>query len=301
MSHIYVRMLTTQATPYIGRNWFFEYKELPIVFNDDDIICYVQNLEKDFAELAKVWTPALNTEWLLRHYLALKMILSATVLLTSCEYSVEKNIRITEHYLQYYAILSCLRSILYTTPRSKWNDGSLVSSTHSKIINFSTNVLSSISKEYGESVNTYSFLLKSLREILSYGAPSSGPSLYDEVSEVNIDMTTSYCKLLAEISQMQSEILERALNKYYTGKFSLLEDPAWDIFLYPIPGGELLDKEDYHRVGYYYRKWPKPTNLLLMISEGHVEDYFGAWCSKDGDTTNQYDPDANWRLIFPFP
>jgi hypothetical protein len=41
-----------------------------------------------------------------------------------------------------------------------------------------------------------------------------------------------------------------------------------------------------------------------MMSEGHVEDFFGSWCNnenkrdqKDGD----FNPDENWGIIFDVP
>lgn len=35
-----------------------------------------------------------------------------------------------------------------------------------------------------------------------------------------------------------------------------------------------------------------------------VEDFFGAWCDyedEEKDDIEKYNPDENWRLIFPMP
>ena len=53
----------------------------------------------------------LNSEWMLRTYCASKMIMAATLLLNSAEYSIEKNLLITVPYLQYAA-----RAFLYVCP-----------------------------------------------------------------------------------------------------------------------------------------------------------------------------------------
>jgi hypothetical protein len=39
------------------------------------------------------------------------------------------------------------------------------------------------------------------------------------------------------------------------------------------------------------------------MSEGMVEDFFGAWCSREDtdDEDDIYNPDTNWRIIFPVP
>jgi hypothetical protein len=62
--------------------------------------------------------------------------------------------------------------------------------------------------------------------------------------------------------------------------------------------------KDGYRLYYIQRKHPVPTNLLHMMSEGHVEDFFGSWCNnenkrdqKDGD----FNPDENWGIIFDVP
>ena len=40
------------------------------------------------------------------------------------------------------------------------------------------------------------------------------------------------------------------------------------------------------------------------MTEGMVEDFFGSWCSDDDEDENYedvYNPDQNWRIIFPVP
>ena len=48
------------------------------------------------------------------------------------------------------------------------------------------------------------------------------------------------------------------------------------------------------------RKHPMPTNILHMMSEGHVEDFFGSWLDQE-DSEDGFNPDENWRILFDVP
>lgn len=302
MSHIVVKKIINNYSTYAGNNWFFDFSELSAEFDEKKVSSYVNKLQEDIKGLTQSWNEAQNTEWLIRHYMALKMLLSASLMLSSAEYAYDKNIKVTDGYLQYYAIFSCMRAILFTDPRTPLNGYEIFKSTHTKTINISTNIISSISKDYGVKIKNYVEELKDIREIFSYGAPSSGYTLCTDITSVNMDNTISTCKLLAEIAQLQSEILEKSIDKHYKGDFSLTEENAEICFEYFINGTSVIDEQDTYRLGYYFRKYPRPTNLLCMVSEGHVEDYFGAWCSNEEDESDdKYNPDDNWRIIFPFP
>jgi hypothetical protein len=302
MSHIAVGKILTSRTKYAGRSWYFDFSEIPNEFEENKVSAYVGKLQTELSPVTKNWTDELNTAWLIRHYMALKMLFTASIMLTSADYAYDKNIKVTDSYLQYYAVFSCLRAIVFTDPRSAWKSGALIQATHSKTINVATSIISSFSKSHGNSTKWYTNDLKDMREIYSYGAPSSGPSLCEDMTNVSHTNTVVLCQLLAEIAQLQSEILEMSLDKNFAGKFSLIREGSEKCFEYFISGQSIIDDEDVYRLGYYYRKWPRPTNLLNMVSEGHVEDYFGAWCSDDEDEDEDiYNPDDDWRVIFPFP
>ncbi len=46
------------------------------------------------------------------------------------------------------------------------------------------------------------------------------------------------------------------------------------------------------------RKYPLPTNIQHIMSEGHVEDFFGSWCAEEETDDDIFDPDENWYIIF---
>lgn len=302
MSYIAVKKILTPRTKYAGRSWYFDFSKIPNEFEEHKVSAYVGKLQTKLSPVTTNWTPELNTAWLIRHYMALKMLFTASIMLTSANYAYDKNIKVTDSYLQYYAVFSCLRAIVFTDPRSEWKSGSLIKATHSKTINVATNIISSFSPSHGDLTNSYANDLKDMREIYSYGAPSSGPSLCEDKTNVSYKKTVELCQLLAEIAQLQSEILEMSLDKNYIGEFSLIREGSEKCFEYFISGQRIIDEEDIYRLGYYYRKWPKPTNLLNMVSEGHVEDYFGAWCPDyEDEGEDVYNPDDDWGVIFPFP
>lgn len=285
---------------FAGRDWFHDFSIMKEYFEEKDISRYAQRLEQKAAVITKSWNRHLNTEWLIRHYLSLKMIFSASVMLTSHEFAIDKNITIVDGYLQYYSLLSCMRAVMFSNLQQKWNDGELIDSSHTKTINIASDTISLISKKTASTYKEYANELKSMREIYSYGAPSSGPALLDKISSIKSEKTVSYCSLLAEIAQMNSEIIEKSIDKHYIGEFALTKENVERCFVYTNGDASVLDKEDAYRFGYYYRKYPRPTNILCMVSEGHVEDYFGAWCDPD-EKEDAYNPDDNWRVIFPFP
>jgi hypothetical protein len=72
----------------------------------------------------------------------------------------------------------------------------------------------------------------------------------------------------------------------------------------------IRDSDDYSRFRQYLRSTDRPLSLHLTARPGLVEDFFGQWCPKDEETTQdqqasdkiaEYDPDDHyWRIIFDF-
>jgi hypothetical protein len=300
MSYITTRKLVMGKNSYVNKMWDFEYVEMPKVFDSVQVCDYVGANQEYAVKVAKRWDSKWNTIWLIRHYLAVKMLLSASVMLTSARYADKKNIKITDSYLKYYSVLSCLRACLFTDVKTDWKDGEIIKATHKKIINSACSILRSLSTDFAEKVRELSFKLKDIREIYSYGAPSSGPSLIDGLGIISMDEIIDICRLLAEIAQMQSEILEISVDKHSHGDFELLDELAYLSFDFKLGEHSVYDEQDMIRFVYFYGKFPRPTNLLCMVSEGHVDDYFGAWSSEEEDNHDMYDPDDDHGIIFPF-
>ena len=295
MSHIHTRKLLESRTDYAGRSWSYDFRSIPEKCQEVVVTQTCQRLLQGIAPITKDWDDAKNSEWISRIYFAAKMILSSSVMAQSLEFATAKNLRSVTSYLDYYTVLSTLRAILLTNPHVAWDDGSLLETTHTKTINVALGIVSQFDKAVAEEASKHITHLKAFRELISYRAPSSG----DAFPKPKIDVI-GFCRLCAEIAQMQSELLEASVLKNAKGTFALSTEAIQRICNVEIEGVHFYDKEDSYRMGYLQRKYPLPTNILHIMSEGHVEDFFGSWCAKD-EADGQFSPDGNWRIIFDVP
>ncbi len=277
---------------------YFDYKYLPTHFSKDEIQKSYKSLYQKCNHLIANWDSELNSQWVARHYIAVKMILSSTVLLNSVEYSNKKNLRIVEPYLLYYSLLNCSRAVIFTSPFSEWNNKEIFTMTHKKTINVIGDIICKYNKTKGAQVKGKIDWAREYREIFSYKFPANGLTKHSlDIADV-IDI----CQLLCEIAQFQSQIIETVITKKVSVEFQL----DWDVLSVGYRYGEsnfkFIDGDDGYRLDYIRRKVKRPYSLLLTMTEGMVEDFFGAWHSYDDDAeSDKFDPDENWRLLFPVP
>lgn len=275
----------------------FNYSKLNEYFSDSDIIKGKKKLDSNFRKHINDWSIENNSQWVLRNYLATKMIMSATVMLTSLEYSIEKNVLVVEPYLVYYAILNSSRAVLFTNPTVDWNNGGIIDSTHSKIINTTCDAIGQFNKKVGETVKDIILRAKDYRELFSYKFPANG--IYHFT--VSFDEAVDICTFLVELAQFQSEILEQQNFKRSNVETAIDKSIIQKGYVYKSEKYEFLDDEDWYRLNYIHRKQPYPVSLYFTLTEGMVEDFFGAWYPKDDNIENRYNPDDNWNLIFSMP
>jgi hypothetical protein len=107
------------------------------------------------------------------------------------------------------------------------------------------------------------------------------------------------CSVICEIAQLNSECMHSSLGKYVHEEVGVDMEILKKCFHYETSDGIIYDSEDWYRTEYFKRHKLKPWNLHWTAREGLVEDYFGAWCSDD-ENKDSYNPDTNWRIIFPF-
>lgn len=277
---------------------YFEYINIDIKFNDNEISKNVESLRKEFAKLTKTWTEELNSQWVARDYIAVKMILSSSVLLSSVEFANERNLRIVEPYLIYYSLLNCSRAVILTSPLSEWNDGEILTMTHQKTINVVGDIISKYNKEIGKTTKEFIDWAREYREIFSYKFPANGLTEH----HLTLEDTINVCKLLCEIAQLQSKVLENSITKNAKTEFNL----DWNIlsvgYMYGEKNFKFIDREDGYRLDYITRKQKRPYSLHLTMTEGMVEDFFGSWYPEDDSNLDEvFNPDANWQIIFPVP
>lgn len=195
----------------------------------------------------------------------------------------------------YYPLLSCARSVIFTNPYIEWNDD-LPSMPHSKTINIIGDIVAKYDKKKGEEIKNFIDWAREYREIFSYKFPANG--LTEHL--VKFDQVVTICRLLCELAQLQSAILESSITKHVTQKYEIDETEVTRTYLYGDKNFQFIDAEDGYRLGYIQRKVSRPYSIINTMTEGMVEDFFGAWCS-DSDDEDGYNPDANWHIIFPVP
>jgi hypothetical protein len=285
----------------------FEYSILFDEFTEEEIKHYQEWIYSRFHSICnKEMNSKLNSEWIVRHYLATKMILSATVMLSSLDYCIEHNVRISVPYLSYYSVLTCCRAVVFTLPDVKWNNNSFLEMSHSKIRSEIKNCFMKLNQNYANKIYAEINSYKNYRELFSYKFPASG---IRESMEGNYtyDKTVELCSVLCELAQLNTKEIEK-----YVIKNCLEDIDGWEMldveylkncFCYEFDGDSMeviIDDDDWYRIDYIRRKQPFPVSIYYTMSEGMVEDFFGAWCSEN-EEDDVYNPDIDWRIIFPVP
>ncbi len=168
----------------------------------------VAGLSQRYSKITKYWDSERNSEWICRVYLSAKMILSATLQLKALLHAKQQNLRIVAPYLEYYTFLALVRAVVYTLPEIDWNDGQLAAISHTKAINLAYDEMAKYDKKKSSDLKRLTLDLKANRELISYRSPSSGDG--DLLAHDDIVPTAT---LLAELAQMNSELLERSIQK----------------------------------------------------------------------------------------
>lgn len=284
--------------------WYYHFRQFTKTFDPVSISKFTANNMALFSPITKKWDDHLHSEWICRVYLAVKMVMSATLMINSLEYAESKNIRVTSSYLIYYALQSTLRAIVFTCPTAQWSDGSLITLSHKKTINIACDTISKLDQNLAMKIKEYVRHLKAFRELISYRAPSRGDA-HNKIESVfdPIDLCTLFC----EIAQAQSVFLEASFKKNAKGSNKFIDYYMEHVYQTEIGGFVFQDNEDRYRFGKFALKHSQPTNLACILAEGHVEDFFFAWWPKDEDDQENIDkkdifnPDYNWGVIFDLP
>lgn len=281
---------------FAGRDWYYDFRQLTAVFEDSKCNRVANSLLRRYGSLTKKWTPDLNSEWTCRLFMAAKLIMTATLHVNSAYYAEDRNLRVVVPYLRYYSVLSLMRALCFTFPDVKWEDGHCMRISHASAKNRIIDFVQKFDKAVAQTTEIEIRHLKAERELISYRAPSSG---YDHITEGR--QFLSLCELLADLAQFNSELFEASLNKHGDpSSFRLLPTYLDKITSIEIDGHYFGDKEDAYRLDYLARKHPRPANLKHLMTEGHVEDFFGAWFADD-EHGELFNPDEMQQIIFDIP
>jgi len=294
----YLRIYNITMTNYL-KDYFF-YENLEREFTDEEIRKNYASLITKTSKITKSWNDTINSQWTIRDFIAIKMILSSTILLSSVEYAKTVNLKIVEPYLLYYSLLNCSRAVILTSPFVDWNENDLFTMTHSKTINIAGDIVSKFNKQKGKDIKKFIDWAREYREIFSYKFPANGLTEH----KLKISDVIEKCKLLCEIAQFQSVILENSITKNVKQDFNFDTSLFKIGYMYGKDNFQFIDEEDRYRLSYIIRKQQRPYSLSSTMTEGMVEDFIGAWCpdpETEIETDFLYDPDLNWQIIFPLP
>ena len=173
--------------------------------------------------------------------------------------------------------------------------------THRKILNISTDTIGVLSKRRGEEIKSFFDYAKSMRELFSYKFPALGLGALKKSEKYEFDYIINVCSLICEIAQLNSELMQSSIANYANGDIELNESDLQCCFEYDIDGVSYIDQDDWYRINFMTRKMKRPLNLQWMMTEGLVEDFFGAWIPSEDNEEDVYNPDEYWSIIFPAP
>lgn len=287
----------TSLAHLTGCEFSYDYRILTETFNDSQLQTYSRDVRHRFAIITKKFDDEANTEWLVRLYLSLKYILAASILASSAEHAEYENLKVVGPYLKYYTLFNCCRSFNLTSPDYDWRGQKSMKGSHNHVINSCTNALRKIDPS---AENRWGALIRKARdhrEMFSYAFPALGPNLLED-KDIPLSTTVDVAQILAELAQFNSECLYSAVQKHCAGEYQIIDSAdVWSIVQYEAGGEELIDKDDWYRIGQLAREKATPIPITLLASEGLVEDFFGAW--RD-EAEKGYDPDNHWRVLLQF-
>jgi hypothetical protein len=241
-------------------------------------------------QIAKAWTVELATEWAIRNYLAVKMILASQLLLNVASYSQRKNIILTHPYLLYYMLLNTCRAFLFSDITIDWRDGGVRTASHNWIRNTTVNSLRRLSSDHADNADTLIVKAKKQRELFSYSFPASGQRFVPG-GLLQIDDVYHVAGLLCELAELNSEVLETAW-KTHSGEVFEVEWGQMSDFCRYDAGIQMTDGDDHYRLG-YLKKYSGPACLVSIATAGMIDDFLGAWCAPDNDAEgDSFDPDS---------
>jgi hypothetical protein len=222
--------------------------------------------------------------------------MAATVQLNALEYAEGKNLRVVVPYLRYYSLLSTLRAVHLLLPETPWNGGGVISVSHTVVIREVLQFVATFDRGVATDMQTQIHTLKAARELVSYRAPSSG----DESIAADVSLIDT-CTLLSELAQYSSELLQASVERNADpSTFGLKSEFAESIAFVELGGVMFADRQDAWRLSKLTHSESRPYSIWLMISEGHVDDFFGAWAPLE-EAEGLFDPERGHQVIFDIP
>lgn len=298
-----------------GTNWNYEFHEISnfdkqTEINRPGLSGYAEKTKPMFATLAERWSPELHAEWLQRQYVALKLIMGATLQFGSADHAYKQNLQMAVPYLSYYGMFNAVRANILTSPRSGWGRNSLTIGHERAIEKYMKEIKLFLSpEEVSKSVKLF-VKAKRGRELLSYRFPSSG-SLGSGGFFVYPDVAEQFARVAAELALFNSFCLGAAIEERFGTDeewpgFKANEQQLSKLWEHVLKGtlgvGDYVqvDAEDKYRVKRMASLIRRPVPFVWMIGKGGIEDFFGAFVSSEDNETG-FKPGEHWHRLLQLP
>jgi uncharacterized protein (UPF0332 family) len=282
---------------YSGSEYAYDFKALPDLATENDVAAFCQKTRTEFAAVAKRFDDEVNTEWVVRNYLAIKFIHAASITLGTAIYGEKKNIISTIPYCIYYSLFYCCRAFLFTVPDFEWKGLGSVEKTHSSVLNLTETHLRRLNQQNSVKWGKVLKRAQAQRELYSYRFPATGLA-FIEGKAVKLSEAEELCQLLTDLAKLNSDCLESALRKHNPGQFRVAQGDAIRIAMtYKLDGIEIEDDDDYYRIGYHIRKFSTVSNLAFMATDGLRDDYAIRWSADELHDEDAFNPDDYMYLL----
>src|SRR5687767_442718 len=87
----------------------FPYTAIPDAVPESVMLAYRNRARMRAGAMANAWTPASQSEWLVRNYLSAKLILAGSLKFASEEYADTHRLHVVRPYLIYYGLFHACR------------------------------------------------------------------------------------------------------------------------------------------------------------------------------------------------
>lgn len=183
---------------------------------------------------------------------------------------------------------------------------------HKKILNTVGDCVRKLNIAYGNEILSTLLKYRNYRELFSYKFPGSGIDLVrDFGDEFEYADTVQLCKVLCEIAQLNSEQVERYIEKHclrnidewgnFEGKYIL----QCCIYKHVAQTGlYMIDEEDDCALTYIMEHHPFPVSLYSNLPKWEIRNLFAAWESEEvsyNQDQDIYHPSHEQNVIFQFP
>ncbi len=271
----------------------FPYAEIPARIPEKVLRDHAKDLRKRCERLTKQWRAERNAEWMIRSYLALRRMISATMLLSSARATRKGKRKPPTSDQVFEGLLEAARACILLLPDQPWSRGELARLPHERVFQVARDSVREVDRLQGAWMGkavegAMAYRRMSLLRAGADGAPGA------QVPRLRSDPSTPAARFLCELTQWRSEVLGRVLSER-------LEPPiGWDFAVLgaaasPSARGEaILDEADARRIGGLMGAVPHPQDIWTMMRH-HLSDDADGLVPDPGDAGLEMD---GW-LVFP--